>query len=791
MTDKLAMILRAIVPLLLTVTQLPPARAADPDHTIRPWSARWIYMPGAPASDYGVYHFRRTFDLAAKPDSFVVHVSGDNRYQLFVNGERVVWGPARGDLFHWRYETLDIARYLHAGRNVLASVVWNFGAESPMAQTSYRTAFLLHGDSAAERMVDTNRQWKCMRDEAYRPLPFFSPMGYYYVAGPGDEVDGSRFPWGWEQPDFDDSKWQAAAEDYEAALRGAEDSPSRWMLVARPIPLMENRPQRLSRVRQANGVTIPESFPAKPADLRIPANTKARILLDQNWLTTAYPELIVSGGRGATVNLHYAESLWVSGKREKGNRDEVEGKTFFGNPDVFLPDGGAHRMFRPLWWRTFRYVELTIETNSDPLDLEDFRGVYTGYPFERRARFEAGSDELLKILDVGWRTARLCAHETYMDCPYYEQLQYAGDTRIQGLVSLYMTGDGRLIRNAIEQMNASRTGDNMTLACAPSGHPQYMPPFSLWWIGMVHDYWMYQDDPAFVKQMLPGARIVLSYFASHQKPGGSLGRMPWWNFVDWVQQWNNGVPPATDDGSSAPLDLQLVLAYDWAADMESALGSPTLGREYSKSAEQLRTTIRGLYGKQGELFSDTPQRSSFSQHTNVLAILAGVVDGTDARRLLDQTLKDPSLAQSSVYFRHYLHSAVNKAGEGDRYLELLEPWRIMLAHGLTTWAERPEPSRSDCHGWGASPNFELFRTVLGIDSAAPGFRRVVVRPFLGTLTKVNGAIPHPRGEVAVSLERNGGVLDAQVSLPPGVDGEFVWHGTTTPLKPGLNKLHLQ
>ncbi len=172
---------------------------------------------------------------------------------------------------------------------------------------------------------------------------------------------------------------------------------------------MENRPERLSRVRRAMGVSIPDSFPAKPADLRIPANSRATILLDQNWLTTAYPELIVSGGRGATINLHYAESLWLQGKREKGNRDEVDGKRFFGNPDVFRPDGGAHRMFRPLWWRTYRYLELAIETKDDAITLEDFRGVYTGYPFERRARLDAGSEEIQKILDVGWRTARLCA----------------------------------------------------------------------------------------------------------------------------------------------------------------------------------------------------------------------------------------------------------------------------------------------------------------------------------------------------------------------------------------------
>ena len=80
--------------------------------------------------------------------------------------------------------------------------------------------------------------------------------------------------------------------------------------------------------------------------------------------------------------------------------------------------------------------------------------------------------------------------------------------------------------------------------------------------------------------------------------------------------------------------------------------------------------------------------------------------------------------------------------------------------------------RSDCHAWGASPNFELFRTVLGIDSAAPGFRRVVIRPFLGDLARASGSMPHPRGEVSVRLSRASGGVKADVSLPDGVEGEL-------------------
>ena len=126
---------------------------------------------------------------------------------------------------------------------------------------------------------------------------------------------------------------------------------------------------------------------------------------------------------------------------------------------------------------------------------------------------------------------------------------------------------------------------------------------------------------------------------------------------------------------------------------------------------------------------------------------------------MTRVLADTSIVQCSYYFRHYVHSAVNMVGEGDRYLGLLGEWESMLSRGLTTFAERYEepgnPSRSDCHAWSSSPNFEVFRTVLGIDTAAPGFQRVRIRPFLGKLERVSGSIPHPKGEISVKLERTG------------------------------------
>jgi alpha-L-rhamnosidase len=771
----------------MALASLAPAIHAE-DLLNKVWGARWISVPNTAPFDYGVYHFRRTFDLPGKPLSFVVHVTADNRYQLYVNGVRAAWGPARGDLLHWRYETVDIATHLRAGRNVVAAVVWNHGAFAAHAQMTFQAGFLLQGDGPPEALLNTSSRWKCIRNAAYAPLPLDEEqVPFFYAAGPGERLDGALYPWGWEKPEFDDSLWQPAHLVSPAAPRNVW-ARTRWVLVPRSIPAMEETPQRIPQLRKAEGIPAPPGFPAVPQPFLVPANTTARLLVDQTHLTTAYPELVVSAGKGAMVTLRYAESLWAS-RSEKGNRNDTEGKRLYGTQDVFVTDGGVDRLYRPLWWRTYRYLELIVETKSEPLLIEDLHGVYTGYPFEKRARFDAGSAELERILEVGWRTARLCAHETYMDCPYYEQLQYAGDTRIQALVSLYMSGDDRLMRNAIEQLNSSRTSDGLTFSRYPSRQQQFIPPFSLWWIGMVHDYWMYRGDPAFVRQNLPGVRAVLSFFAERHRPDGSLGPLPWWNFLDWTKQWQDGVPPTGADGSSAPAGLQLLLACQWAAGMEAALGSTSCAAEDARQARRLENTIRqAFWDPARRLFADTSARKDFSQQTNALAVLAGIVQGKEARELIERVAADHSLVQCSIYFRHYLHAAMNLAGSGDLYLDQLGEWRSMLSRGLTTWAEQADPTRSDCHAWGSSPNFELFRTVLGIDSAAPGFRRVSIRPFLGPLARVSGAIPHPKGEIAVSLLVQHGNLKAEVTLPAGVDGEFDWHGKRRSLPPGRSSL---
>jgi len=513
------------------------------------------------------------------------------------------------------------------------------------------------------------------------------------------------------------------------------------------------------------------------------------LLLDQGQLTDGYFTIETSGGAGATVTLTYAESLRDPAGR-KGNRNAIEGKTIAGVRDVLRLDGGARRRFQTLWFRTWRYVQVEVETADEPVTIHDVHGVFTAYPYEERGRFTSDAAWIDSVWAMNWRTARLCAWETYFDTPYYEQLQYIGDTRIQGLISLYVAGDDRLVRNAIEQFDQSRRPEGLTASRYPAALPQYIPPFSLLWVAMVHDYWMLRDDPAFVRQFLPGVRGVLDWFGSRVDSTGLVGPLPWWGFVDWAPAWERGAPPGAESGHSIAVTLQYFYALERAAELERTLGSAELAARDRVRAAALRAAVRarGWDSRRG-LFRDAPDSASYSQQTNALAVLAGAVPAGDSAALMERVLRDSTLVRASYYFDYYVFEALRDAGLGDRYVEQLAPWRAMLAAGLTTTPEAPEPSRSDSHAWSAHPDYGLLATVLGVRPDAPGFRRVLIAPHLGPLQRAEGRVPHPRGEVVVSLTRAGAAgLRAVVALPPGVSGTMVWRGQRRPLRPGRQEL---
>jgi hypothetical protein len=378
----------------------------------------WITDPVA-AGVQGpvVLHFRRAVSLTDVPKALPVTVTADNRFILFVNGRRVASGPSTGTIAHWRTEAVDLAPYLHPGANVVAATVWDFVRQpagagpggalpaasalppqvAPIAQQSVALGFRLAGAGIATDQPG----WRVKRDAGHMAVNGRAqvPRGRYYVASAPEVIDAAKADWDWTGPDETGGGWQDAVAAPEAAARH---------LVADRLPQQSFTQAPAGQVVRSD-LEGASAFPDHPVS--VPANSHVRILLRREAMISAYPELTVSGGEGATIKLTYTEALYDADNK-KADRDLVADRRALGIFDTFLPDG-ARRRFMPLWWRTWRYAELDIQTGNAPLTLEGFRVYETGYPFKQVGHFTSSDPQLNRIWEVGWRTAQVDAHDLY------------------------------------------------------------------------------------------------------------------------------------------------------------------------------------------------------------------------------------------------------------------------------------------------------------------------------------------------------------------------------------------
>ena len=178
------------------------------------------------------------------------------------------------------------------------------------------------------------------------------------------------------------------------------------------------------------------------------------------------------------------------------------------------------------------------------------------------------------------------------------------------------------------------------------------------------------------------------------------------------------------------------------------------------------------------LYADTPTKKTYSQQANILAVWLDVAPHQQQQDILKRLLASkekeataldgapiPPMSAPSYYFRFYLTRALEHAGLADLYLTQLGPWRNMLSLGLTTWAEQPEPTRSDCHAWSASPNYDLLTVVAGIRPGSPGFKTVRIEPHLAGLHNLDASMPHENGLIHTVYKLDGSHWNATVTLP--------------------------
>jgi alpha-L-rhamnosidase len=772
------------------------------------WKAQWIMHPTVSPQEHSVIIFRKTFELSEKPRSFIIHLSADNHYRLFVNGKYILRGPARGDLSHWFYETVDISGYLQAGNNTIAAEVVNWGPKRSFTFFSQMTSFILQADGENGKIVNTyGGTWRCFQNEAIHPkiVEWMTDRNTIdfglYVGNPTDSVRGDQYPWGWEKPGFDDSRWRPAswcdiAGGRETQYAGGILFSGGKMLIPRRTGLLNEKPEPFAAIRKMDGIDFNDGFIKGKGDLVIPAGKKVSVLIDNEHEAIGYPELIVSGGKNARIQAMYAENMIISNHSPKGNRNDIAGKKLVGIKDVFIPDGGDRRLFKPLYLRAFRFIQLDIETSGEPLSVKSYYNVASGAPVGLKAKFDSGNPLCDWMMEAGWRTASICAQDMLLSDAAYEQMQYTGDSRVHNLTMLTLSGDDRLTRNSLIQFDQSRIPEGLTYACYPNPFYLIIPSYSLIWIDQVHDYMMWKDDKEFIAGFETGIDNVLSWFEKKIQPDGLMGKMNWWAALAWPRHYQNGEPPDVYKGGNTLYSLHYAYTLNHAAEIFRYLGKTEKALEYEKRAVSICLAVNKNCRNSDGFYTESPGNKQVSQITNIMAILSGAVNGNEAKLLMTRLLEPKDwFGQVDLFLHLYLFEALNKTGLQSRFGDELTEWGLMRDRGMTTFAEVPlewgeENQRSECHPWSTSPDYFFFRTVCGINPLAPGHRVVEIAPEFGNLKGINAVYPHWLGNIEMNLVSTGTGVKGEITIPEGMKAVFKWKDKKINLVTGRQAIQL-
>ena len=692
-------------------------------------------------------YFRKTLELAEVPEHLMLTVSADSRYKLSCNGSLIQVGPCKGDDQLRFSDTIDLAPYLKIGKNSLAAELLCLSRDPWNSNHSLFTAGL-HGLYVEGVEAE---DWRCRIDQhtAFPPEEEgFSPLHIHEIAQ-GDPACAR-----WREPGFDDGSWELAAvcapDEVPTVLRGEK-------LRQRAIPQMERKPRRF---------TLPVRT--------IPAHSRHSFVLDAGEEMCAFLQLALSGGKAAEIELLYSECYVLP--EGKGNRlDSVNGH-LEGYADRYTVGGFDGERYEPFWFRTFRFLRVTVQTADEPLTLEDLSYEETGYPLEVRTSVTTSDPSFAPIWDISLRTLRRCMHDTYMDCPFYEQLQYVQDTRSEILYTYAVSGDDRLARQAIDDFSRSQRPEGLLNACYPNKNANVIPGFSIYFILILHDHMMYFGDRDLIRRYLPTVTRILNYFKGRcteagllDKVGGVNGKAPLWSFIDWAAEWmpTSGMPTA---GLYGPITMESLLwlyGLQKASELADWIGETAQAVDWHHQAETLRLAIRQNCMDESGMLTDGPGRTEISQHAQVFGVLTGTLTEAEGRRNLLRTVGDRTITQCTVAMCFYLFRALEQVDLYEYTEEYWNIWREMVQNGCTTCVESPGSyARSECHAWGSLALYELPSAILGVRPAAPGYETIEVCPHPAKLTEASGTVHTPKGDLQVCWKRTDGELHLSIGGDP-------------------------
>ena len=722
-------------------------------------NSKWIIATPVSAHT-SLYIFRKRFDLQKKARSFSVRISADTAYRLFINGKECAQGPCIGSFFYKHFEDVDCTAQAVVGENeievqvVYATTTQHFSSlPREGAPALYFEGKIETEDGETE--IESDENFTAFRAKNHR---FVNCGEILPGVAPFEQIDGEC-----EYEPLSVSVLYQPKHALHYISRGGvkEKYPLKQRLIPM-LPLREKEPLKVAKeYEDGEGYTV---------------------ILDPGRYTTDNLRFEYRAEKGTEIRIVYAEcalTRGADGSLFKGIRDNLDGEIVSDACDTLIASG-EKQVFEPFRFRVFRFIRVVF--SKKPSYFRALSARYT-YDFDAGATnggigsFECSDERFNRMWQIGKNTLECVTHDTLVDCPFYEQAQYIGDGYYSSLYAWRFSNDSRVQKKLLTETAHSQQDDGQVLTTYPNSRDrhQILHQSNTYFIHLMREYLRYTGDTAFVHSMTGVCDRILGFFEGTLDENGLVKPTYGWRFLDWIAEWENGVP---DGGTQAPItvfSMFYAAALRDAAEICEACGRRGLASEYRERYDEMIARVNALcFDKEKGLYVDVLGYEGFSEHPTFWAILSGAVKGEAAEALIRKTLETEGVKRCGFPKNLFMLRAMEMAGCYEKFApRILSRWYGMLDNHCTTWCEDPVFQRSECHGWSGVPAYEFSAMVLGVYPIENGYKKVRIKPTPLHLSYAKGRVPTPFGYIDAAWTKEGEIFRLEIKASEALEMEIV------------------
>lgn len=757
-------------------------------------SAQPVWLEGREKEKNLFAGFRATVDGRAA-EKAVVRMTGSTICRLFVNGEFLGYGPARGPHGFYRVDEWPLKGRCKPGPNVIAIEVAGYNVNSFyfLDQPSFLQAEVVVGDTVLASTAGAGARFEAQslthRVQKVQRYSFQRPFSEVYRLTP--DADAWRAGGAFQaqalavQPARPLLPRRAPYPSFyvnemvnEAFAGTVKANPSKKVWADRAI---KNIGPKLGGYPEAELEAIPfydvqRLEVADKAYNRVKLDARSRLALADGQFRILDFGSNDSGFFGATLRAAAPARVYFVFD-EILDKDDVN-VTRLSCCNVVSYDlaaAGTYRVecFEPY---TLRYLKVIVTGAACEVSDVFFRAYVNSDTW--RATFASSDPALNRIFEAARSTFRQNAVDVFTDCPSRERAGWLCDSFFIGRVAADLCGNTRMERMFMENFLLPPTFEHLPAGmlpmCYPSDHNDgvYIPNWAMWFVIQLDEYLQRSGDRATVDALKPRVLALLDFFKAYKNSDGLLEKLPSWVFVEW--SFANKL--VQDVNYPSNMTYAEVLAC--AARL---YGMPELQAE----ADRMRETIRkqsfdgtyfvdnakrqpdGTLKLTGER-TETCQYYAFFFHTATPQTHAALwetlrADFGPERR---QNNKHPEIHFANAFIGNYLRlELLSRQGLTAQILAETKGYFLKMADQTGTLWEHDTTQASCCHGFASHVERLMYRDVLGIRSVDALNKKVAVGFADVPLQTCEGTMPVGAGAVSVKWRKADGEFRYRVSAP--------------------------